>query len=211
MGTYVERDAEGNPIVLESGYWKESSEIGVIGDPNPDWSATISTGVNYKGFNLNAQVEYIQGGDILSYYASTLLARGLTEDTDVDRGLTVILPGVTPSGDKNTTQISLTDYYFDNYLYGANEALIYDGTLLRIREVSFGYKVPAKFLEKTPFGSISITLLANNLWRKAYNFPDAHQGMDPAVSSLGVGNSKGLDFMTGPASKRYGFSLKMSF
>ena len=211
MGTYVVRDDDGNPIILDNGYWEESNDIGVIGDPNPDWMATLNNRFSYKNWNLGFQIEYTQGGDLISYTAATLLARGLTADTDVDRGQTLILPGVTSSGDKNTTQISLTDYYFDNYLYGANEALVYDGTLIRLREISLGYSVPKKFLEKTPFGSISFTILGNNLWRKAFNFPDAHQAMDPAVSSLGVGNSKGLDFMAGPATKRYGFTLKATF
>ena len=211
MGSYVERDDAGNPIILDDGYWKVSNDIGVIGNPNPDWIANLSSSINYKNFNLGVAVEYTQGGDILSYTASTLLARGLTADTDVDRGLTVVLPGVTQAGDVNTTQISLTDYYFDNYLYGADEAIIYDATLLRLREVSLGYSVPAKALEKTPFGSVTFSLLANNLWRKAFNFPDAHQSMDPAVSSLGVSNSKGLDYMSGPATKRYGLSIKATF
>ncbi len=211
MGYYVERDDAGNPLILDSGYYEVSNDIGVIGDPNPDWSATLKTGITYKSWNLNAQLEYTQGGDMISYTAATVLARGLTADTDVDRGQTVVLAGVTSDGATNTTQISLTDYYFDNYLYGANESLIYDATLLRLREVSLSYDVPKKYLDQTPFGSITISILGNNLWRKAYNFPDAHQGMDPSVSSLGISNSRGLDFMAGPATKRYGFTLKATF
>ncbi|MCR1024415.1 SusC/RagA family TonB-linked outer membrane protein [Cellulophaga baltica] len=211
MGTYAERDESGNPIILDSGYYNVSSDIGVIGDPNPDYFVTIRNGFSYKNLDFGFSFEYTQGGDILSYTAATLLARGLTEDTNVDRGQTVVLPGVTQTGDPNTTQISLTDYYFDNYLYGADEALIYDGTLLRLREVTLGYSIPKKMLEKTPFGSINFSITANNLWRKAFNFPDAHQSFDPSVSTLGVSNSKGLDFMSGFATKRIGFTLKATF
>ncbi len=211
MGTYVERDASGNPIVLDNGYWKVSSDIGVIGDPNPDFTMSFINGFKYKNVKLGFQVDYTKGGDLLSYSASTLLARGLTTDTDVDRGQTVVLPGVKSDGSKNTTQISLTDYYFDNYLYGASEAIIYDATLLRLREVSLTFNLPEIALNKTPFSKISFSFVGNNLWRKAFNFPDAHQGFDPQVSSLGVGNSKGLDFMAGPATKQYGFSLKATF
>jgi TonB-linked SusC/RagA family outer membrane protein len=211
MGTYAERDENGNPIILDSGYYNVSSDIGVIGDPNPDYFVTIRNGFSYKNLDFGFSFEYTQGGDILSYTAATLLARGLTEDTNVDRGQTVVLPGVTQTGDPNTTQISLTDYYFDNYLYGADEALIYDGTLLRLREVTLGYSIPKKMLEKTPFGSINFSITANNLWRKAFNFPDAHQSFDPSVSTLGVSNSKGLDFMSGFATKRIGFTLKATF
>ena len=211
MGTYVERDASGNKIVLDNGYWKVSSDIGVIGDPNPDFTMSFINGFKYKNLKLGAQIDFTKGGDILSYTASTLLARGLTADTDVDRGQTVVLPGVKADGSVNTTQISLTDYYFDNYLYGASEAIVYDATLLRLREVSLTYDLPENALENTMFSKVSFSFVGNNLWRKAFNFPDAHQGFDPQVSSLGVSNSKGLDFMAGPSTKQYGFSLKATF
>ena len=211
MGTYVERDATGNPIVLDNGYWKESTDIGVIGDPNPDYNMSFINGFRYKNITLGFQVDFTKGGDILSYSAATLLARGLTADTDVDRGQTLVLPGVLEDGSVNTTQISLTDYYFDNYLYGAREALIYDATLLRLREVSLTFDLPQNALDQSPFSKVSLSFVGNNLWRKAFNFPDAHQGFDPQVSSLGVSNSKGLDFMAGPATKQYGFSLKANF
>ncbi len=211
MGSFVEKDANGNNIVLDNGYWKESADIGVIGDPNPDYTVSFSNSFQYRGFNAGFQFDFVKGGDILSYSASTLLARGLTEDTNVDRAIPIVLPGVKEDGTVNTTQISLTDYYFDNYLYGADEALIYDATHVRLREVSFGYSLSQNDLKKTPFSSVSINFIANNLWRKAFNFPDAHQGFDPNVSSLGVGNSKGLDYMAGPATKTYGLSLKAAF
>lgn len=211
MGTYVERDADGNKIVLDNGFWKVSNDIGVIGDPNPDFTMSFINGFKYKNVNLGFQVDFQKGGDIISYSAATLLARGLTADTDVDRGLPLVLDGVSQNGSPNTTQITLTDYYFDNYLYGADEALVYDATHIRLREVSLTYDLPAKKLAKTPFSQISLSLVANNLWRKAFNFPDAHQGFDPQVSSLGVSNSRGLDYMAGPATKQFGFTLRAKF
>ncbi|MEX6627449.1 SusC/RagA family TonB-linked outer membrane protein [Tenacibaculum salmonis] len=212
MGTTVERDANGNKVVLDNGYWKVDNDISVIGNPNPDYTLTVGNKFKYKNFNLGFQFDFVKGGDVLSYTVASVLARGLTADTDVDRGQTVILGGIRESdGAANATQISLTDYYFDNFLYGAREALIYDATHLKLREISFGYTLTKEQLNNTPFSDVSVSFIANNLWRKAFNMPDAHQGYDPTASSLGVSNSKGLDFMVGPSTKRYGVSLKASF
>jgi len=70
--------------------------------------------------------------------------------------------------------------------------------------------LPKSFLKKTPFGSIAITFSGQNLWYKAVNFPESIN-FDPEVLSLGVGNGRGFDFVTGPTSKRYGASLSFSF
>jgi hypothetical protein len=64
-------------------------------------------------------------------------------------------------------------------------------------------------LDKTPFGSISITASGNNLWYNAYNTPEG-TNFDPGVA-LGVGNARGFEFINGPSGKRYGVSVKATF
>ena len=80
----------------------------------------------------------------------------------------------------------------------------------RLQDVSFGYSVPKKWLEKTPFGSLSVTASGFNLWYDAYNTPDG-ANFDPNVQGVGVGNGQGFDFLNGPSARRYGFSIKASF
>ena len=65
-------------------------------------------------------------------------------------------------------------------------------------------------LEKTPFGSLKFTVSGQNLFYEAVNFPKG-TNFDTNVAGTGVGNGIGIDFLNGPSSKRYGFSLKASF
>lgn len=95
-------------------------------------------------------------------------------------------------------------------LFGPSELQIYDATTLRLQEVSLGYSVPSKYLDKTPFGSLSFTVSGFNLWYKAFNVPES-SNFDPNVAGIGVGNGQGFDYLNGPSSKRYGFSIKASF
>ncbi|WP_459211057.1 SusC/RagA family TonB-linked outer membrane protein [Aquimarina rhabdastrellae] len=213
-GTTYARDANGNRIVGNNGNYVTAQENAIIGDPNADWRATVINNLSYKGFGLGMQWEYVHGGDIYSTTAGALIARGLTEDTNFDRTQTFILPGVKQDGTPNDIQINATDLYFDNIgvasAGGINERAVYDGTTLRLREISLSYKFPERFLDKTPFGSISLSVIGQNLWFKAFNFPE-HINFDPEVISLGVGNGQGFDYLTGPTSKRYGFNLTMTF
>ncbi len=202
----------GERLVSPGGDYVASSEIGIIGDPNPDFKlAGIST-LSYKGLSFRMQWDWTQGGDMLAYTPGTLVGRGLTKDTDFDRLLPWILPGVQADGSPNTVQISSSQAFFNNYsgFFSMQDLITYDATNIRLREVSLSYSLPGKVLNKTPFGNISITLSGQNLWYNAPNFPK-YTNFDPEVSSLGVSNVRGLEYLAGPTSRRYGASLKVTF
>jgi len=210
MGSSIKRDANGNYVVGADGNYLVNTDLTEIGDPNADWRSTLINEISYKNITFGFQFEYQKGGDIYSTTAAALLSRGLTEDTAYDRSGTVVLPGVNQNGTINTTQIGYTQYGFNNSGFFINEQAIYDATNLRLREISLSYSLPKKFLEKTPFGNISMSIVGQNLWFKAFNFP-THLNFDPEVMSLGVGNGQGFDYLTGPTAKRYGFNFNLTF
>ena len=138
-----------------------------------------------------------------------MFARGNTVDSDVDRFLPLILPGELADGTTNNIQTYIGDAFFDGY-FGADEGSVFDGTLIRLRQVSLAYVLPERLLAKTPFGRIGITLSGENLWYDAVNFPNG-VNFDPEVLSLGVGNGRGFDYFTGPTAKKYGVTINATF
>ena len=120
------------------------------------------------------------------------------------------MPGVLADGTPNQLQINNSSYYFNNVLFGPLELSVYDGSVVRLQELSFTYDFPQKYLDKTPFGALSITATGYNLWYDAYNTPE-DANFDPNVAGIGVGNGRGWDLLNGPSSKRYGVSVKASF
>lgn len=204
-------DENGNRLVGEDGYWLQDPNNGIIGDPNPDWFTTVNTGITWKNWTVNMQWEYQQGGDIYATTVGALIGRGLVEDTDFDRTQSIVLPGIRQAtGQPNDIQLTATEAYFDNIGFGFDEALIYDATHLRLREASISYRLPKKWLDRTPFGTVSLTLSGQNLFVKAFNTPDS-VNYDPELNSLGVGNSQGFDYLTSWNSRRYGMSVKVTF
>lgn len=209
-GTTIRRDANGNYLIGSDGNYLRSTEISEIGDPNADWRSTVINEFSYKNITFGFQFEFQKGGDIYSNTANALLSRGVTEDTGFDRTGTFVLPGVSINGNINTTQIDATQYGFNNSGFFIDEQSVYDATNLRLREISLSYSLPKKYLDKTPFGKLSISLTGQNLWFKALNFPK-YLNFDPEVMSLGVGNGQGFDYLTGPTVKRYGFNINLTF
>ncbi|MEC7264532.1 MAG: SusC/RagA family TonB-linked outer membrane protein, partial [Bacteroidota bacterium] len=215
VGTAVGRDADGNFLVNDAGDYviveqDLDGNVPIIGNPNPDFISNFINSISYKNWNFGFQVNWTKGGDMLSNTVATLLGRGLITET-LNRENTYILPGVNQTtGETNTIQTNNSSYYFDNILFGPAELKIYDASVVRLQEVSLGYTFPSKFLDKTPFGSLSITAQGFNLWYEAYNTPKG-ASFDPNVQGAGIGNSQGFDFINGPSAKKYGISVKVTF
>ncbi len=210
LGSTVQTDDEGNLMVDDNGNYVATPGIdNVIGDPNPDYIMNWRTNIGYKNFKLGIDLAYRHGGDVYSRTISTLQNRGLIEFPFSREG-TYVLPGVNAtSGEPNTVQVNATDIAFSNWLFGPSNFKIYDGSTLRLNEVSLSYSFPKTFLNDV-FSNVNITLLGSNLWYRAFNTPkDAN--FDVNVNSTGVGNNQGLDFFSGPSAARYGFSVKLDF
>ena len=216
FGSRIARDEDGNLLVDGVGNYladqvDEDGVLPFIGDPNPDFVMNYTNTFEYKGLSLGFAINHTSGGDIYSTTTATLMGRGLTTDTE-NRLSTYILPGVNiNTGLPNDIQINNSNFYFDNgFASPADELSVYDGSVVRLREVNIAYSLPSKLLNKTPFGKVTIKASAFNMWYNAYNTPDG-VNFDPNTTGLGAGNGQGFEFLTGPSSKRYGMSVNLSF
>jgi TonB-linked SusC/RagA family outer membrane protein len=209
-GSYIVRDANGNRTVDNGGQYIISPDIRKIGDPTPDFKSTFINTLTWKDLSFRVQFDWTQGGQIFSQTARTLLARGLTTDTSFDRAMSLVLPGVKADGTPNDIQLPPTTAYFNVLGFGASELSVYDATIYRLREMSLSYSLPKSLVNKTKFGGISITFSGQNLWYNAPNIPKGTR-FDTDSNGLGVGSWRGMEFIAGPTSRRYGVSLNFSF
>ncbi len=226
-GTYNVRDDEGNLLIdPATGMAITSRAFKFLGDPNPDFLASLGTGFSYKGISLSCLWNYRHGGDLYSATTQFYLGRGVTKDTE-DREGYFVVPGVygdtntempiLVDGQKvpNTTQVIMNDLYFQTAggsfaINASDEMSIYDATVIRLSEVALGYSLPKSLLSKTPFGAVSLTFTGRNLWYNAPNFPK-HTNFDPETNSFGAQNYTGLEYNAAPSVKRYGVNLLLSF
>lgn len=229
FGTRFARDDEGNFLINRAtGLVVADIENGIIGDPNPDFRVGLINTFTYKNLSLRAQFDWKEGGDIISTSIAALLGRGVTKDTE-DRERTWVIPGfygdndgnpiLDSDGNKipNTTQVDTNELYFapggGSASFGQNsvrEATVYDGTVYRLREASLTYDMPSKWLEKTPFGKVTLSVLGNNLWFFAPNVPK-YTNFDPEVNSFGSTRLQGVEIAAAPTARRYGFRVNLTF
>lgn len=228
-GTLVQRDSEGNLLLgSTTGLPFKDAVPGIVGDPNPDFLLGVTNTLSYKGFTLGFLVDLKKGGDILALSNGYLRGFGIATETAGNRNRTYIIPGfiadpadqtqalLDENGNKTVNNVPVSPQNFwsaaasgintNQYRFAA-EAMIYDATVYRLREVSLTYRFPDKLLSNLPFGSASLTFVGRNLWFLAPNLPH----LDPEVSTYGAGNAQGIDQYAPPTVKNYGFNVKLTF
>lgn len=226
LGSVDARDQDGNLLIDPSnGQLIPATERRVIGNPNPDYIMGFTNTLKFKGFTLTAVLDYKKGGDLYSNQVSSQLGRGVLAYQGEGREVNNIIAGV--YGDPNTLSPILDDagntipnqtIVETNTLYfgqtfaanGSDEWAVWDGTVIRLREVSLNYMFPRKWMDKTPFGSASIGYVGRNLWYNAPNFPkDANY--DPEVNQFGNRNQQGIEFGATPSAKRHALKVQVTF
>lgn len=226
FGTQNARSADGELLIdPNTGMPFTLQESQIIGDPNPDFTLGWNNTISFKGISLGALITWKQGGDFYSFTGASLLLRGQLKQSIDREGLRVV-PGILgntqtyepildESGNtiKNTIPVTAFDSHFSNGwgAYGADEVNVYDGTVVRLQEVSLGYSLPPSILSKTPFGSISLSVTGRNLWWNAPNVLE-DLNLDPGVLGGSAGtNIQGFEYGAAPAIRRYSANLRLTF
>jgi hypothetical protein len=182
-----------------------------IADPNKDFTSGLTNTFRYGNFSLSFLVDYKQGGDFISWTASTFRAQGATKETGVDRDQPRIFPGVIKTADgkyiPNTIQIPAQTYWNGmSSATGAGDLAVYDATVLRLRELSAGIDIPTNKLGAKFFSTARFTIFGRNLFYYAPNSP-----VDPEVSTQGASNLRGLEFQSTPNARTVGASIRLGF
>ena len=224
-GNVFVRDANGQ-IMMESETNKDGSENDKAGLPqvttdkatkignfNPDWTLGWSNTLTYKGFSLYFLIDARVGGDVISLTQASLDYAGVSKVTGEARmagGYTLEGHKIANRTDKDGKVVDMSQKFFQmvgDRGNGTTEFYRYDGTNIRLREISLGYSFPQQMLEKTGFiKGVDLSLVARNLF---FIYKDAPFDPDATMS---VGNdNQGLDTFGMPSTRNIGFNIKLTF
>jgi outer membrane receptor protein involved in Fe transport len=202
-GTTLVRDDNNNIIVDENGLPQVDSEFKYLGNYNPKSMLGFSNSFNYKNLHLNFLIDARIGGKVYMGSIKTGMQYGTLEETLQYRE-NMIVDGVDVDGNKNTKEISGEQYYAR--LASATEPWIYDATNVRLREVSIGYTMPAKWFESTPIHSIKASFVARNL----FMIYSKTEGFDPEAG-YSTSAAQGIEFGSMPTMRSVGLNLNITF
>lgn len=156
----------------------------VIGDPNPDYTASLTNELSYKKFGLRFQFDAVQGVDVFNADFRTRQGVGNGKVAEQEH------MGLLPRG-------------YINSVYQIEEWRVDDGSFVKLREVALNYS----FGNFKFFRDLTISLSGRNL----VSFDD-YKGYDPEVNAAGQSTLlRGIDFGAVPVPRTYKLGVAARF
>ncbi len=173
----------------------------VIGNAQPKLFGGFTNKVSYKGFDLSVFFQFMYGNKILNFTNTSLVNTG----SDIQNNQsTVALRRWKKEGDITDVPRYVLGNTYNNF---HSSRFLEDGSYLRLKNLSFGYNLPASWAGKVKLGGVRVFASATNLWTLT-----AYSGPDPEVSTLdGSTTAQGIDFFTLPQVKTMLVGLTVKF
>ncbi|UQA75158.1 SusC/RagA family TonB-linked outer membrane protein [Sphingobacterium siyangense] len=198
------RDEQGRILISEDGIPQKNNTYTKLGNSNPIWQMGWNNSFNYKNFNLSFLIDGKFDYQVMSVTQALLDGYGVSKASgDARANGGVSINGVTPSG-KAVTTVDAEKWYTSTAGMGpVSSQYIYDGTVVRLRELTFGYDFNIK---DSFFKKLRVNAVGRNLFYISKKAP-----FDPEVT-MSTGNSlSGVDIFMMPATRNYGLTLNATF
>lgn len=220
-GWVFDRSADGD-IIYEGGLPTWDPFIKKLGYQDPDWTFGISNAFRYKFATLNVLIDGRYKGLIWSQTIRKMYWGGTHpntvspyrddeingEATYVGEGVSIISGDVTYDAEgniledtreyeTNSTPVYWSDWNQYYYHDVADEAVTFDASFIKLRELTLTLDVPKKWISSLSIERASVSFVGRNLWMWSnikYVDPDA-----------------GADNLQTPSSRNIGFNINLIF
>ncbi|WP_315815662.1 hypothetical protein [Paraflavitalea speifideaquila] len=155
-----------------------------MGNPNPDYTASLVNEVSYNKWALRVQLDAVQGVDVWNADFRTRQGVGNGKVAEQEHR------GEIPRG-------------YINSIYQIEEWRVDDGSFVKLREISLSYR----FGKLKIFRDLTVSASGRNLisW-------DNYKGYDPEVNAGGQSTVlRGVDFGAVPIPRTFSLSLAAKF
>ena len=213
-------DANGNYVYNSSGtYAYDNNQI--LGNIMPDATGGITSSMQYKNWDLSIGIDWQDGG----------LYHSVTDMFSVAAGMHAWTAGVNDKGNPKRDPVSSgggihqvgvytdgspADFYMapDSWAWGnwtRDDLWLVDASFVKLRQVRLGYSFDSNSLDKTPFSSINVALIGNNLGL-LYENSQWDGGIDPSeMGSNWSGNNFASEGGQMPSARSVGLNISLQF
>lgn len=189
----------GNPLFYDStGAVTENpddSAMGYVGDALPDFTYGITLNATWKNFDLTVFGTGSQGNQI--YMA---LTRG---DTFVYNHLKLFYDDRWTPSNTSGSMPRANCFNIDKYL--GSDAMVYDASFFKIKQIQIGYNMPKNWLKKTFLSNMRLYCSLDDF----FTFTK-YPGFDPEVASSAT-SGMGVDKGGYPSAKKFVLGVNVEF
>ena len=196
----------------------------VIGDPNPNWTGSVRTGVRYRKLSVTGLVDIRRGGVIWNGTKGALYNFGTHGDTRQRADCTYNADGdLACTGNERTfgkdfmrgpvfgpgagTAVPIGENWYTGLGSGFGDVasqFLEDGSFVKLREISVGYTFDNRWVRQSlGLTSLDLRLAGRNLvtWSK-------YSGIDPETNLGGAEvAAQGIDYFNNPQTRSFVISL----
>ncbi|MFC2137491.1 SusC/RagA family TonB-linked outer membrane protein [Bacteroidota bacterium] len=191
------KDTNGNIVMIPDGVIDESDRT-LIGNPHPDFTFGLNANLEFFNFDLSMFWQGVYGNEIYLYPR--------TERAFYNRPLYMYDERWTGEG---TTNDGVRAFSAETVgkIGEASDFWVYDGSYVRLKQISIGYTIPNNITSKIQIQKLRIYFSANNVLTFT-----KYPGNDPEVGgTTDNANSIGVDLTMYPSAKSYIFGLNLVF
>lgn len=172
----------------------DHNDLTIIGDPNPDFIGGFSNNFAYKGFDLHVFFQFSYGNDVLN--ANRLVFEGGPGRPQLNQYATVVNRW-TPENQTNVLYRAGGD---QTRAYSSR--VIEDGSFIRLKTVSFGYKMPQNIVQRAKLNNARLFVSVQNLFTMT-----RYSGFDPEVSARSSALTPAFDYSVYPRFRTMTFGM----
>ena len=210
-GFAYQRNDDGE-IIFNNGLPQYEKTRSVLGNVTPDWTGGLNLSFKYKNFDLGTLIDAKVGGDVYSMTYAWGRYTGTLSETLYGRETGVVGDGVMSDGSggwvTNNVTVSAEDFNHGAFNpSNATESAIFDGTFVKLRQLSLGYSLPKKLLEGTFIQDFKFSIVSRNLAILYKNVPH----IDPETGYSDQNGQQGLEYGQLPSARSYGFNINVKF
>ncbi|HWW38624.1 MAG TPA: hypothetical protein VNZ46_04905, partial [Pedobacter sp.] len=165
-----------------------------VGNVNPKYLLSFGNNLHYKNFNLSFLLDGRFGGNVMSNTEMKLDNYGMSQRTAQSRD----------NGGMKYNNNDITKDYYQTISSQLSPTYVYSATNIRLRELAFGYSMPAKVFNNK-IQNIQLSVIGRNLWMIYNKAP-----FDPEVITLTGNGFQGFENFSSPSLRSIGFSLKVT-
>ncbi|WP_462250426.1 SusC/RagA family TonB-linked outer membrane protein [Ferruginibacter sp.] len=205
----------GVPQLTGDGLFIAENDVN-FGSALPDYTGGVQNSITlFKNFTLNVNIDFQYGGKFFSLSdhwgtfsgltarTATLNDKGNSVRDDVADGGGVRVDGVDATGKPVTFYVEAQTYHHQFRNANISEDNIYDLTFVKMRELSFGYRIP---VEKLSIGKFVKSAVFSVVSRNPWLIYTKNRDFDPSE----ISNVYGEDGQF-PGSRSVGVNLKVGF
>ena len=219
MGNGYALDPEGRTIVDAGTGFPKLSQVNILfGQTTPKNILGVSTSVNFRNFTLSGTGEYRSGSVVYSGAGSTMDFSGISYGSATNgrerfvypNSVIETSPGVYTPNTNITTRTGGIDFWAGSTTrFGVMQNYVTSAAFWKVRELSLGYEVPAKFLEANAkfIKRANFALVGRNLFMFR---PKTNVYTDPEFNATTDNAQGSSDLNQTPPTRIYGFTATIT-